>query len=487
MSDQTTISRVVYDYTPHDGPQVFAHGIHVDELLYGGAAGGGKSRWARAELVLACLRVPGLAAIIFRRTFPDLNRSVVGPLLLEIPQALGRYNRSEHKWYFHNGSTLELGHLQTAKDLDKYQGAELQLICFEEATHFTKKQFDYLKSRLRAAGKVKDEMERLGLRPRMILTANPGGVGHHWVKKRFVDPAPLGGVIFKSKPTRGVPNPPTRCYVPAKVTDNPSVDGGYIDKLDALPDNLRRALRDGDWNVLDGVRFTAWSNQVHVIEPSQLPVPHFGYPRAIGIDYGSSAPFAALWGAKMTDNLVVVYRELYKPGLTPRQQAELIRDSEMPDERMPDRPISMVLDPSMWARPVNNPLAVASGDAPPPGSIADAYYQIFGSSVGKARNERVGGWALVDEQLRVRDDGLPRLLIHSTCVNLIRTLPALPRDKRNPDDVDTTAEDHAPDALRYLLQELIGKQGPGKFDAHAWDAGRRASRTVTGDLSKARL
>jgi hypothetical protein len=432
------------------------------------------------------LRVPGLAAIIFRRTFPDLNRSVVGPLLEEIPQSLGRYNRSEHKWYFHNGSTLELGHLQTAKDLDKYQGAELAMICFEEATHFTEEQFRYLKSRLRVAGKVKARMEALGIRPRMILTANPGGVGHHWVKKRFVDPAPLGGKVFKARPTQGIPNPPTRCYIPARVTDNPSVDGGYIDQLNSLPENLRRALRDGDWNVLDGVRFPSWSNQVHVIEPSMLPIPHFGYPRAIGIDYGNTAPFAALWGAKLADDLIVIYREVGGTGLTPRQQAELIRDSEAPGERTPDRPIPLVLDPSMWARSAANPLAVTKGDVPPPGSIAHAYYEVFGSSISKANNDRIGGWALMEEQLRVRGDGLPRLLVYSTCTEFIRTFPAMPRDKKNPDDVDTKSFDHYGDAGRYLAYELIGKPPTHKFDAHEWARGRSVG-TVTGNLADVRL
>ena len=343
-----------------------------------------------------------------------------------------------------------------------------------------------MKSRLRAAGKVREGLEKLGMKPRMILTANPGGVGHHWVKKRFVDPAPAL-TIFRAKPTANQPNPPTRCYVPATASDNPSNDTGYMDHLNGLPEGLRRALRDGDWNVMEGMRFPQWNIAHHVIEPQDLPIPHVGYPRAIGIDYGSSAPFAALWGAKLPDNLIVVYRELYKPGLTPRQQAELIRDSEAEGERMPDRPISMVLDPSMWAKSVNDPLAVAKDGAPPPGSIAHAYYEVFGKSIDKARNERVGGWALVDEQLRVREDGLPRLLVHSSCVNLIRTLPALPRDKKNPDDVDTTAEDHAPDALRYLLQELIGKGPRPKTSAQDFADAARNRGTLTGDLATARL
>jgi hypothetical protein len=462
---------VHYDYTPSPGPQWQAHQTLVDEMLYGGAAGGGKSRMARAEAVLNCLRVPGFRAIIFRRTVPDLERSVVEPLLQE--------------FRFFNGSILELGHLQRRDDLMKYQGAEYQMIVFEEATHFIYEMFDYMRSRLRAGGPVAAELARLGLRPRMILTANPGGVGHHWVKREFIDPAPAGKV-WRPRPTIDEPNPPTRCYVPAKATDNPYLDKGYINRLNSMSDNLRRALRDGDWDVLDGVRFPDFSRNIHVISPSQLPIPHVGYPRAVGIDYGSSAPFAALWAAKLPDNLIVIYRELYKAGLTPREQAELIRDSEAEDERRPERPIPLVLDPSMWARSINNPLAVGKDDTPPPGSIAHAYYEVFGSQISKARNDRVGGWALMEDQMRVREDGLPRLLIHDTCVNLIRTLAALPRDIKNPDDVNTHAEDHLPDAGRYVIQELIGKPPAYQFDSQQWAKNRNVS-TVTGDMSRLRL
>lgn len=477
---------VHYDYTPSPGPQTQAHHTFVDEMLYGGAAGGGKSRMARAEAVLNCLRVPGMRAIIFRRTFPDLERSVVEPLLQEIPRELGRYNSTKHLFRFFNGSILELGHLQRRDDLMKYQGAEYSLIVFEEATHFVYEMFDYMRSRLRAGGDVAKRLAELNLRPRMILTANPGGVGHHWVKREFIDPAPAGKV-WRPRPTASEPNPPTRCYVPARATDNPYLDRGYINRLNSMSENLRRALRDGDWDVLDGVRFPDFSRNIHVIEPEQLPIPSGGgYPRVVGVDYGSSAPFSAHWMAKLPDNLIVIYRELYVKGLTPQQQAAAIRDAEAPGERMQDRPLPVVLDPSMWARSVNNPLAVGKGDAPPPGSIADAYYQVFGGAVSKARNDRIGGWALMEDQMRVRDDGLPRLLIYSTCTNLIRTLPAAPRDLRNPDDIDTHSEDHALDSARYGLMDLIGKAAAAPFDAQAWAANRRTS-TVTGDLASARL
>jgi hypothetical protein len=154
---------------------------------------------------------------------------------------------------------------------------------------------------------------------------------------------------------------------------------------------------------------------------------------------------------------------------------------------MPDRPLPLVLDKSMWAKSPNNPLSVRGpNNEPPPGSIADAYWKVFGSAISPSNSDRIGGWALIEEQLRVRGDGLPRLLIHSTCTNLIRTLAALPRDKKNPDDVDTHAEDHLPDAARYLCMELIGKAPTHKFDAHEWARGRQVS-TVTGSLADVRL
>lgn len=476
---------VRYDYKPHPGPQTLAHSIAVDELLYGGAAGGGKSRWARAVLVEFCMSFPGVRAILFRRTFADLERSVVEPLLNEIPRELGRYNASKHQWRFVNGSILELGHLQKKTDQEKYQGAEYQMICFEEATHFTEEQYLYMKSRLRSAGRVRDMLLAAGLRPRFIATANPGGIGHHWVKGRFVDPAPSGRV-FRVRPSLQEPNPGSRLYLPAKATDNPSLGSEYLDTLNALPDATRKALRDGDWDVLEGVRFPSFNRQVHVIEPEELPIPHGSAIRAVGVDYGSAAPFAAMWMAKLSDNLVVVYRELYKRGLSPRQQARMIAESEAPGERLPVRPIPLAIDRSMWARSVNDPTAtpLVKGGAPP-GSIAAAYQEEFGSSVVKSQSDRIAGAALIDDLLRVRDDGLPRLLIYSNCVNLIRTLPALPRDPKRPEDVETTAEDHAYDALRYGAMELLG-QNPRTPDP-VEDLGAADEYVATAGLAEARF
>lgn len=480
---------VRYRYAPHP-PQKLAHSIKVDEILYGGAAGGGKSRWLRAEMFQACMAVPGMRAIIFRRTFADLARSVIDPLLEEIPTQLGKYNRGDHMWRFNNGSVLELGHLRNEADLLKYQGAEYQLVGFEELTHFTENQYTYMQSRLRAAGKVKERMEELGLRTRTISTANPGGPGHHFVKARFVDPAPAHKV-FKMAASLEDPNPGTRCYIPARVTDNPSIDTSYVDRLNALPDNLRRALRDGDWDVLDGVRFAQWRESLHVVEPDISPMDLITYPRVVAVDYGFGAPFAALWIAKLPNGVNLVYRELYAKNLTATQQAELILKSEMPGERNEANPIPVVVDPSMWRRNEGGSGA-HMGDkwAPQVGTPAHDYQRAFGQRPVPAYNARVPGWARIDELLRIHTietkatkkwesadyvedaldapQGYPHLQVYNTCRDLVRTLPALPRDKKNPEDLDTSMEDHLADALRYGCMFLAGHQyraaklsGPG--------------------------
>lgn len=489
------------DYTP-EPRQAQAHGTLVDELLYGGAAGGGKSRFARAEALAFALQVAGSATLILRRSFPDLNRAggMIQGLRLEVPRELGSYHTTDRTWTLRNGSTIELGYLGSDADVSNYQGAEYQLIIVDEVTQQTEFRYRYLLSRLRASGDLAQRMTAAGLRPRMIATGNPGGIGHGWVKARFIDPAPPS-VVWRPAPSVEDPDPGTRCFIPARVTDNSHIDDGYKRKLDSLPDDERRALRDGDWDVYSGQRFRHFRRAIHVIDPEDLPLSLGGITRAVGVDYGLDAPYAALWGARLADGLIVVYREDYRPGLTPDQQARAIRDLEAPGERDIGRPVPVALDPSTWARnphverPAKGPgtTVVANvDDAPPPGSIAAAYRDVLGPAVVRAHNDRLAGVALISDKLRVRDDGLPRLLIYSTCRNLIRTLPALPRDPKRPEDVDTKAEDHAYDALRYLVNELERHTGPatphdpeplaGFPGMHYRDP---VARTVTGDLGRA--
>lgn len=452
---------------------------HVDELLYGGAAGGGKTDFALAEAVRTCLENPGANVLILRRTFPDLSRpgGIIYRLRLRIPKRLGTYNANDHTWTFANGSVLELGHLSRDADVLKYQGSEYALIVFDELTQFTRWQFDYMRSRLRVAGRLVGRVH-----PRLIGTTNPGGPGHGWVKATFIDPAPPYKV-HRAEPTLDEPTPPSRVFVPAKVSDNPHIDPGYVDRLNRLDDDTRRALLFGDWDVFQGQRFAAFRRQLHVIDPEQLPIPA-GTPRAIGVDYGFDAPFVALWGARLADDLVVIYRELAAPGLTPTEQANAILDAETVGERITYRP-PVHIDPSTYARDPAQPRAHVPSElgahVPPAGSIASRY-MAAGLPTRRANNDRLLGVATVADKLRVRGTTGPRLLIYSTCTYLIRTLPALPRDPKHPEDVDTKADDHAYDALRYLLLGM-GHTAPKPPSS---DETRRAlGRTETGELRAA--
>lgn len=475
-----------YPYNP-TGRQTVAHQTVADELLYGGAAGGGKSEYLLATAVTTALMLPGSRTAVFRRTYPDLNRSLVPRLLERIPPAVATWNATDHEWRFRNGSVLELGYLARDADAYKHQGAEYQLVAFDELTQFTEFQYTYLRSRLRASGHLAARMAELGWRPRAIAAANPGGIGHHWVKARFIDPAPREQ-IFRTAATLEEPNPGTRVFIPARVTDNPHLNDTYADTLANLGDPvLVRALLDGDWDILEGVRFTQWRRDVHVINPEDFPVPlGAGVTRAVGVDYGVGAPFSAHWGARFGDDLVVIYRELYQAGLSAQEQAEAIAAAEAPGERDKARPVPIALDPASWARGSTTPggWKATGPDLPPPGSIAHDYRAVFGPAVVKARNDRKGGAQLLDNHLRIRGDGLPRLLVYSTCRNLIRTLPALPRAKLDPEDVDTHAEDHAYDSLRYLLQELAGKVPPAAGQTRG-RARQPVNTPATGQLATA--
>lgn len=471
--------RIRYDYAPHPGPQAEAHRRVVDELLYGGAAGGGKSRMARATAVLDCLRIPGLRAIIFRRSFPDLERAVINELRNEVPQGIARYNDGKHIWRFHNGSVLELGYLRNRADLMNYQGAEYQLEIFEEGTQFELYQYLYMQSRLRAAGPVRDRMEELGIRPRSIVTANPGGIGHHWVKKRWIDPAPEG-VPWRPAPSIRDKHPGTRLYIPARVTDNPSLGEDYVDRLDRLPERTRQALKFGDWDILEGVRFPTFNRNVHVIPAGSINLEAAASVRAVGIDWGGPSPYAAIWAAKLSDGTVVVYREDYQKGLSPWEQGARVRSLETPEEVGPRRPLPAVLDAACWARGDLTPgVDVPEDGTPPPGSIAYGFEEALGRTVYKSQKDRIGGWALIDELLRIHEDGMPKLFIMDNCRELIRTLPALQSSQRDPNDVSQSPkqEDHAADALRYVLQELAGREVMSPVSAGDV-ARRRAVRPV---------
>lgn len=483
-----------YPYVAQDR-QAAGHRLWADERLYGGAAGGGKTEWLLAEVLAPVLRW-GVNGIILRRTFRHLAQpqGIIERLRARIPRRVGTYNASKHLWTFANGALLQLGHLQHDGDVEQYMGAEFGVIGFDQLEQFTEWQYRRM---IGHPLRVAEDHPAIvgGFRPYAVATANPGGDGHQWVKGRWIDPAPPN-VVWAPNPTDDEIVPGSRAFIPARVEDNAYLGDAYIRRLEGLPEDDRKALRDGDWDVYAGSRFGhLWRRNVHVIDPETFPVPPgAGIPHAIGIDYGSAAPFAAYWAGLFPDGLVVVYRELYMANLSPAEQAAAILAAEHPAERAPGRPIAAYLDPSCWARnpdtPRPPPGAAHHPGMPPAGSIADTYRR-NGVPVTRANNDRAAGTALLAAHLKVRADGRPRLLIHSTCTNLIRTFPGLPRDTRNPELYATTGEDHAADAVRYLLMGLVGVDAPGpdgRLGSHPAGGPRTGRpRNVTGTLAAAQF
>lgn len=444
--------RYPYDPSP---VQQFTHEQQIDEILYGGAAGGGKTEYLLAEAITLLTLVPNSKALLIRRTLPEIEQEIQPRLLARIPSHIARFNVQKHTLTFWNGSILQMGYLTKDIDVYRYSGAEYQLIMFDELTTINIKSYHFLRSRNRAAGQVWKDMQKYGLKPRIRATSNPGGRSHGQVKALFVDPAPPMTPIVDPETGR------TRMFVPAKLSDNPHVDPGYADTLKSLPLHLRLALLNGDWAVLEGVRFAQWREEMHVCEPYN-PEELYSYPRVVCVDYGYANHFAALWLAKLPDDTIVAYRELYKTELTAKAQAELILASELPGERGPLRPLPVVMDPSMWKRGEGGTKHLGDPDAPPIGSVAHTYQGVLNQRPIKAMNARIPGWALIDNIMEIQPDGRSRMQIFNTCRDLIRTLPELPRDDKNPEDVDTHAEDHLPDAFRYGVFFLAGKKQPDR-------------------------
>lgn len=408
-------------FRPNKGPQEDFLAAGETDVLYGGAAGGGKSY----AMIIDPLRFAHRAAhraLIIRRSMPEL-RELIDKSRELYPKAFPgcKYREVEKLWTFPSGAKIEFGFLERDSDVYRYQGQAYSWIGFDEITHLaTEFSWNYLASRLRTT----DEQ----ITPYMRCTANPGGAGAHWVKKRYIQPAPPN-TSFKGED--GL----TRKFIPARLDDNPylSKDGRYEQMLKSLPPTQRKQLLEGDWNVAEGAAFTEFDMFKHVIEPFEIPM---HWERVKGIDYGYASESACVWGAvDPSDGTLIIYRELYRKGLLATDLAELLTNMELQD------PVSTrgVLDTACWNR---------TGTTGP--TIAETLLQA-GHKLRPADKNRVAGKIQVHEYLKVQHSGRPKMQIFNTCPNLIRELQTIPLSKTNPEDVDTHASDHAYDALRYLI------------------------------------
>jgi hypothetical protein len=443
------VTEVKLDITLHP-KQGAALDTLATEVLYGGAAGGGKSHLMRGVAVLWCAMIPGLQVYLFRRIREDLVKNhMEGPKGLRAVLApwvmAGFCKIVEDEIRFWNGSKIYLCHCKDENDRFKYQGAEIHVLLIDELTHFTDTIYRFLRSRVRMVG-VNLSPEMQGRFPRILCGSNPGGVGHHWVKATFIDDCDPMEIRRTPDSEGGM----LRQYIPARLDDNPSMTGDdptYRARLKGLGSaELVKAMEDGDWSVIAGAYFSEWSAAKHVIKPFTLPK---HWLRFGAFDWGSAKPFAMGWwtvsdgsllpdGRRYPTGALIHYREWYgasapNVGLGMRvkdiAQGILVREAgEHIDYR--------VADPACW-----------KADGGP--SHAEIMAQ-NGAIFRAADNSRITGWTQVRDRL-IGEDGEPMLYVFENCHAMIRTLPAVQHDDARPEDVDSDGEDHAPDMARYAV------------------------------------
>lgn len=433
----------------------------ANEVLYGGAAGGGKSHLMRVAAILWCAAIPGLQVYLFRRIRDDLVKNhMEGPKGFRSMLAgwvlCGFVDIVEDEIRFWNGSKIYLCHCKDEKDIYKYQGAEIHVLLVDELTHFTESMYRFLRNRVRMVG-ITIPAQYAGQFPRILCGANPGNIGHLWVKTTFV----IANVPMQQWRTPATEGGMLRQYIPARLEDNPSMaadDPGYETRLEGLGSaTLVAAMRWGDWDVIEGAFFDCWDRKRHVIKPFEIPK---DWTRFRSGDWGSAKPFSFGWWAVATDDTkagnlwlprgcMIRYREWYgcqpgKPNIGLKLHAEPVGAGIWEREKNDPKLTGGVLDPAAF-----------SEDGGP--SISERISRGSGNKVffRPADNKRVtqrgamGGW----DQMRARfvgeTDDRPMIVTFDTCVDSIRTIPALQHDEDRPEDLNSDGEDHAADEWRY--------------------------------------
>lgn len=419
-----TIKRQYIDFGEANPKQALFYQSRTMYTAYGGARGGGKSHAVRVKAVGGALRYAGIKILIVRRTYNELEMNHIEPIKAMVSKyGVADYNGALKQLRFYNGSFIKFGHFSSAGGETEYQGQEYDWIFMDEATQFTEREFRTLAGCLRGTD---PQIPR-----RFYLTCNPGGVGHMWVKRLFVDRD------FKKDPDNpeADENPKDYLFIPATVEDNKHLlksSPGYIQQLASLPEHLRRAHRYGDWNALSGSYFPEFKLDKHVIKPF-TPPPHWHRYRAF--DYGLDM-FACYWIAVDEIGRCYVYRETKDSGLIVQQAAQMILNNTLDDEF-----ISVTFaPPDMWNRQKDT------------GKTMAEIFMTFGVPIIRADNNRVQGHMQIKEMLAPLGDGKPALFITSDCRDLINDLQCIQADEKNPDDCAKQPHDvtHTVDALRYF-------------------------------------
>lgn len=409
----------------------------ADELFYGGARGGGKTDFLIADFTRGIEHGEDYHGILFRRTFPQLEEVVKRSRQI-YPALGGTYNKTERTWHFPSGSTLKLRFLESDADVENYQGHQYQWIGFDELPLWGSDYcYIYMMGTLRSAAGIPTSIRSSG---------NPGGIGHLWVKARFIDPMPPMQMYHDPKSRT------SRMFIPARLEDNPILmnnDPKYSMMLENLPDKLYRAHRLGDWDAIEGGVFEEWDRNKHVVRPFSIS-PH--WYRFASLDWGYSKPFSCGFYAVGGEGEIVRFFEHYgwngKPNQGCRKTApevarELFAEAVMYGIK------DLVCDPSMFAK------HGMTSEKEKVASIADHFKQA-GFRVYPAQNDRINGLQIVHDYFSAqRSDGKPLFTVFENNTHLIRTLPTLVYDRHNPEDIDTEQEDHLYDELRYALTSKL--------------------------------
>lgn len=427
----------------------------VDELLYGGAAGPGKSWFMRHRAQALSRRFPGHKTLLLRESFPELRRTHIRDAIAQyaaIPAPERPvYKSSTYEWTFPNDSVIEFGHAATDEDVRSYLSAEYDCIMVDESSEFSEYRLTMLRSRLRTSF----TKAALGVKPHMILGSNPGGIGHKYHVDRFIKPTDYGehvATITDEWNNRKVER--TVAFVPARVTDNPHIDPGYIDNLISLPEALRKQYLEGDWDSFEGQFWSEFERERagrpwHVVPPFEVPP---DWPRIRGMDFGNAAPFCCLWIAFDHDGDAYVYREMYEKNVTASEQARRVLKASVMREAgipKPERIDYTMLDPACWSQHQ-------------PGQSIAMQYADEGLYARKGDNQRIAGWTRIRDYLAEDETGKPGLRIFATCTNLIDEMTNALYDKTHVEDLNTKKPDHAMDALRYALMSRPRSYTPKK-------------------------
>ncbi|MBQ2396074.1 MAG: phage terminase large subunit [Bacteroidales bacterium] len=440
---------------PNDKQRLFLADNHR-HVAYGGARGGGKSWAVRVKAILLCLKWKGIKILIVRKTYKELTNNHIVPLQQMLPTDVARYNKTEKVFTFVNGSTIWFGYCNNDSDLDQYQGAEYDVIFFDEATQLQESWIKKINLAVRQPN---------GLPKRTYYTCNPGGASHNYIKRLFIERRYEEAEI-----------PENYSFTQALVTDNKvlmEMSPEYKAELEALPPKLREAWLYGNWDIFEGQFFEDFREMpdkdlcikagiskeeaiashrfVHVIEPFEIPD---GWQIHRSFDFGYAKPFSCAWWAVNYDGVAYRILELYGCTKTPNEGVKWTPDQmfaemariEREHRWLKGKKIIGVADPSIW-------------DASRGESVADcaAKHGIYFSA---GDNERIAGWMQVHYRFAFDENGFPMMYVFNNCKAFIRTMPLLQFSETKPEDLDTTGEDHVADEVRYFLMSRPIKPRP---------------------------